>query len=96
MELCDLRARKVRPADFDEFDLVLAMDRGHYDLLRRQCPPARSERVRLFIDFAPELGIKDVPDPYYGAGDGFERVLDMIEAGSRGLLDHIRARFAAL
>ncbi|HTH17628.1 MAG TPA: low molecular weight protein-tyrosine-phosphatase [Magnetospirillum sp.] len=91
IELCSLRARKVRPADFDEFDLVLAMDRGHYDILRRLCPPGRADRVRLFLDFAPELGIKDVPDPYYGAGDGFERVLDMVEAGSRGLLDHIRA-----
>ncbi|MCR6631006.1 MAG: low molecular weight phosphotyrosine protein phosphatase [Magnetospirillum sp.] len=90
VELSDLRARKVRPGDFDEFDLVLAMDRGHADILRRQCPPGRADRVRLFLDFAPELGAKDVPDPYYGDGDGFERVLDMVEAGARGLLAHIR------
>ncbi|MGE5514719.1 MAG: low molecular weight protein-tyrosine-phosphatase [Bacteroidota bacterium] len=91
IELSDLRARKLRPADFDDFDLVLAMDRGHADILRRQCPPAQAGRVHLFLDFAPDLGIKDVPDPYYGGSDGFERVLDMIEAGSRGVLDHIRA-----
>lgn len=94
IELSDLRARKVRPADFDDFDLVLAMDRGHADILRKLCPPARADRVRLFLDFAPELGAKDVPDPYYGGGDGFERVLDMIEAGAAGLLAQIRTRLS--
>lgn len=90
IDLSDLRARKVRAGDYAEFDLVLAMDRGHADILRRQCPADLAGRVRLFLDFAPDLGIKDVPDPYYGGGDGFERVLDMIEAGSAGLLSHIR------
>jgi protein-tyrosine phosphatase len=90
--LDDLRARKVRGGDFDEFDLVLAMDRGHLQSLRQLCPKGREDRVRLFMDFAPALGIKDVPDPYYGGGDGFERVLDMIEAASQGILDHLRER----
>lgn len=90
IDLSELRARKVRPSDFSEFDLVLAMDRGHADMLRRQCPPELLGRVRLFLDFAPDLGIQDVPDPYYGGGDGFERVLDMVEAGARGVLEHIR------
>ena len=90
VELCELRARKVKAGDFDAFDLVLAMDRSHLQLLRQMCPKGREDRVRMFLDFAPELGITDVPDPYYGAGDGFERVLDMVEAGSRGLLAHIR------
>jgi protein-tyrosine phosphatase len=91
IDLSGLRARKVRASDFDAFDLVLAMDRGHADILRRLCPPGRAERVRLFLEFAPELGLSDVPDPYYGEGDGFERVLDMIEAGARGVLAHIRS-----
>lgn len=90
IDLSDLRARKVRASDYAEFDLVLAMDRGHADILRRQCPADLADRVKLFLDFAPDLGIQDVPDPYYGGGDGFERVLDMIEAGSAGLLAHIR------
>ncbi|CAA7623599.1 low molecular weight protein-tyrosine-phosphatase [Magnetospirillum sp. UT-4] len=85
-----LRARQVSHADFERFDLVLAMDRGHYDMLTRLCPPERRDRLHLFMDFAPDLGIKDVPDPYYGGGDGFERVLDLIEAGAQGLLGHIR------
>lgn len=90
IELSDLRARKVRLSDFSEFDLVLAMDRGHAETLRRHCPPEQAGRVRLFLDFAPGLGIQDVPDPYYGEGDGFEQVLDMVEAGARGVLEHIR------
>ncbi|HLO77774.1 MAG TPA: low molecular weight protein-tyrosine-phosphatase [Magnetospirillum sp.] len=90
VDLSDLRARKVKTGDFDEFDLVLAMDGSHDEILRQMCPPARAARVRLFLDFAPQLNIRDVPDPYYGGGDGFERVLDMVEAGARGLLAHIR------
>lgn len=91
VDIDDLRARQFKPADFEAFDLVLAMDHGHLRMLTGWCPPFRQERLRLFMSFAPELGIEDVPDPYYGAGDGFERVLDLIEAGSRGLLRHIRA-----
>jgi len=66
------------------------MDRGHHDQLSRICPPEARNRLRLFLDFAPQLGIRDVPDPYYGGQDGFERVLDMIEAGCLGILRHIR------
>ena len=90
VEIDDLRARQFKPADFTIFDLVLAMDRGHQRLLAGWGTPSQQGRLRLFMSFAPELGIEDVPDPYYGAGDGFERVLDLIEAGSSGLLHHIR------
>ncbi|AVM74745.1 low molecular weight protein-tyrosine-phosphatase [Magnetospirillum gryphiswaldense] len=94
IDLSSQRARKVKASDFDDFDLVLAMDRSHQQSLIQLCPKAQEDKVRLFLSFAPELGLRDVPDPYYGAGDGFERVLDMIEAGSRGLLDHVRTRLA--
>ena len=89
--LDDLRARQVIKEDFATFDLILAMDRGHFGLLLGQCPPDRRDALALFLSFAPQGSGLDVPDPYYGGGDGFERVLDMIEAGSAGLLDHIRA-----
>ncbi|MBR9971212.1 low molecular weight protein-tyrosine-phosphatase [Magnetospirillum sulfuroxidans] len=92
VELADLRARKLRPADFTDFDLLLAMDRSHQQTMAQACPPGQQDRVRLFLSFAPHLNLRDVPDPYYGGGDGFERVLDMIEAGSRGLLAHLRTR----
>ncbi len=86
------RARRVSARDFDEFDLVVAMDRGHRDALIRLAPEDRRDRLHLFLDFAPGTGRKDVPDPYYGGPDGFELVLDLIEAGSRGLLAHVRER----
>lgn len=92
VELKELRARQLRKGDFAEFDLLLAMDRSHMDLMRRACPPDLADRLALFLSFAPQLGLADVPDPYYGGGDGFERVLDMIEAGSAGLLAHLRGR----
>lgn len=89
-EINDLKARQVVRDDFETFDLILAMDRGHLGLLSGQCPPQRQAALALFLSFAPHLSLLDVPDPYYGGGDGFERVLDMIEAGSAGLLEHIR------
>lgn len=90
VDLSPLRARKLRLADFADFDLLLAMDRSHYQQMAQMCPKGAEDRLRMFLSFAPQLNLRDVPDPYYGGGDGFERVLDMIEAGSRGLLDHVR------
>ena len=90
--MSDLRARKVSAADFDAFDLVLAMDRSHHDILARLCPKGREDRLKLFMSFASRHGGQDVPDPYYGGADGFERVLDMIEDGAKGILDHLRER----
>ncbi len=89
-DLSDIRARPVTREDLRRFDLVVAMDRGHLGLLRRLAPDAEAGRLRLFMEFAPDHGVLDVPDPYYGGAEGFERVLDMIEAGAAGLLDHIR------
>jgi protein-tyrosine phosphatase len=91
IDVANQRARQVQVEDFDRFDLVLAMDEGHYQQLQRLCPDNQRHRLRLFLDFAPALGVRDVPDPYYGGPDGFETVLDMIEAASAGLLAEIRA-----
>lgn len=85
-------ARRVEATDFDAFDLILAMDRGHKAQLDRLAPPQAAGKVRLFLDFAPGTGRQDVPDPYYGESDGFELVLDLIMAGSRGLLAHVSER----
>ena len=89
----DLRARQVRTADFSTFDLILAMDSGHYRTLLRSCPPDRQSRVRLFLDFSSRYPGQDVPDPYYGEADGFNTVLDMVEDGSKGLLAHIQQTY---
>ena len=89
-EMSGLRARIVEPQDFERFDLVLAMDRDNLTVLRARAPVARRTRVRLFLEFAPEAGATEVPDPYYGGVNGFEEVLDLIEVACRGLLAHLR------
>jgi len=91
-DLSALRGRQVGRDDFSGFDLVLAMDEMNLRLLRRLCPPQYAHKVRLFMEFADDTVALDVPDPYYGGPDGFERVLDMIERAGRGLLDHLRSR----
>lgn len=85
-DLAKLRARVVELADFEQFDLVLAMDDAVLQRLRELAPPRHADRVKLFLDFAPGLGRRDVPDPYYGGAAGFEEVLDLVEEGARGLL----------
>ena len=81
-------ARQVRPSDFEEFDLILAMDRNnHANLLAME--GADPEKVRLFREMAGE-GELDVPDPYYGADDGFTEVLDILERGCEAVLEQVR------
>ncbi len=91
-DLSALRARTVEPADFELFDLILAMDRENLNALQRRAPPHTHERLRLFLEFAPDAMPGDVPDPYYGGPNGFEEVLDLVEAATRGLLAHLRQR----
>jgi len=88
-DISALRARQVALEDFTEFDLLLAMDRGHLDILRRMSPQECRYKLRLFLEFAGRPNA-DVPDPYYGGAEGFEQVLDMVEAASRGLAIHVR------
>ncbi len=88
--LASLRARVVRPEDFTAFDLILAMDEDNLAVLRKRAPPAAQPRLRLFLEFAPEQGRREVPDPYYGGPNGFEDVLDLTEAAARGLLAYLR------
>jgi protein-tyrosine phosphatase len=66
------------------------MDEANYADLTELCSPENNFRLYRFMDFAPELAISEVPDPYYGGVTGFERVLDLIEAASAGLLADIR------
>ncbi|GAB6052210.1 low molecular weight protein-tyrosine-phosphatase [Magnetospira thiophila] len=89
IDISDLRARQARAADFENFDFIVAMDRSNYRDLLDICPPGREDRLHMFLDFAPHLGVRDVPDPYYGGGDGFKRVYDLVEAAAAGLLAHI-------
>lgn len=85
-DLSGLRARAVVEADFSRFDLLLAMDWDNLTLLEQQCPPQFAARCRLFLSFAPQAPVAAVPDPYYGTEHDFERVLDLVEQASAGLL----------
>src|SRR5262249_23590993 len=87
--LAGLFARKGGAADFAAFDYVVAMDRGHYEILKRLAPAAGAPKLRLFMDLVREATHRDVPDPYYGGAQGFEDVLDICEAGAAALLDEI-------
>jgi protein-tyrosine phosphatase len=89
-DLSALRASRVSVADFERYDWILAMDRGHYQLLKRSCPPKHHAKLKLFLSFAPELGIDEVPDPYYGGPDGFDQVLDLIEAAARRVVSELK------
>jgi protein-tyrosine phosphatase len=93
------QARQVAPADFEAFDLILAMDRSNHDDLLALAPDEDArERVRLLREYDPEAVAADeleVPDPYYGGADGFDRVLDVVTRACEGLLEaEIRPRVA--
>jgi protein-tyrosine phosphatase len=90
VELSHLRGRKVTGADFDRFDYILAMDGDNYANLIAICPTEHKTKVKYFLDYAPQLKTREVPDPYYGGKRGFEQVLDMIEAASVGFLGEIQ------
>ena len=91
VDLSPLRARKAIKADFDRFDYVVAMDQDNFNNLSRLCPPDYKGRLARMMEFAPHMGRREVPDPYYGGADGFELVLDLIEEAAQGLLADIRA-----
>ena len=91
VDLSGQRARRVTERDFGHFELVLAMDELNRVTLLDICPQEYRERVRLLLEFAPQLGRADVPDPYYGGANGFEHVLDLVEEAAAGVLAHLRA-----
>jgi protein-tyrosine phosphatase len=89
VDISGLRARQLRAQDFKEFDYVLAMDQDNLRAMRELKPANSKAHVGLFLDFAGTPGA-EVPDPYYGGEEGFENVLNMIEAASEGLIQHLK------
>jgi len=90
IDISGLRGRQARTEDFKTFDYVLAMDRSNHQNLMSICPMDSEQRLAMFLDFAPDLGRREVPDPYYDGG--FNSVYDMIEQAAQGLLADIRAK----
>ncbi len=94
VDLSPIRARRVEPADFTRFDLILAMDTDNLAELEAVRPADATARLALLMEFAPGLGRAEVPDPYYGGTNGFEQVLDLVEEAALGLLEALRAERA--
>jgi protein-tyrosine phosphatase len=92
IDISGLRARQVTAHDFLRFDLILAMDRENLRDLLAMKPDRADAEVRLFMEYAPSLGVLEVPDPYYRDAGGFEEVLDLAAAASRGLLAELQDR----
>jgi protein-tyrosine phosphatase len=84
--LAALRARRLTDDDFAAFDHLIAMDRDHRDILIRRAPAHAQSKIALLLDFAPELGLIDVPDPYYSDAAAFDHVLDLVEPACAALL----------
>lgn len=89
-DLSDLRARKIEVSDFQDCDYILVMDEDNLTHSLGVCPAGSEKRVQLFLDFAQGRHETEVPDPYYGGEQGFNHVLQLIEAASDGLIRHIR------
>lgn len=87
------KARQFKLSDFDKFDLILAMDRENYQDITRLDPSGKYlNKVRLICEFASNSSIKDVPDPYYGGREGFNRVMDLLFDACSGLLEEVKQR----
>ncbi|KGS00942.1 MULTISPECIES: low molecular weight protein-tyrosine-phosphatase [Burkholderia] len=89
-DLSALRARQIGAADFERFDLVLAMDSANFAELRKRCPPQHQGKIRLLMEYASDASAREIADPYFGGARGFERVLDQCEDACRGLLERLR------
>jgi protein-tyrosine phosphatase len=90
-DLSAQRAMQVAKRHFDEYDYILAMDRGHLRILKQMQPPGSRAKLGLFLEASGKWKGEDVPDPYYGGAAGFEEVLDMVEEAAARWLDRIEA-----
>lgn len=85
------RSRKVTESDFNTYELILAMDQSNLADLRQICPGHLTHKVQCFMAYARKTNTDEVPDPYFGNAQGFERVLDLCEAGARGVVAHCQS-----
>ena len=90
IDIARQRARQVAAADFNDFEYMLAMDTSNLQALSRIAPASTPTRLQLFLDYAADGQTTDVPDPYYGGPDGFDRVYELVHGAATGLLGHIR------
>jgi len=89
-DLSALRARRIEGADLKRSDLILAMDQDHYAILARMAGSSAGHKLKMMMSYARRFEEREVPDPYYGGPQGFERVLDLLEDAASGLLQSLR------
>lgn len=89
IDISDLRARQVSLVDFERFDLILAMDRANRAGLMKLAPKDRADKIHLFMECAPNLGVQEIPDPFFGDREGFDYVVQLVDAACRGLLRRV-------
>ena len=92
--LAGLKSRPLDGADFQAFDLVLAMDRSNLAILMERCPPEEQHRLALLLPFDKSADADEVPDPYFGSVDGFDAALDLIEPACDAVLADLQRRLA--
>ncbi|MEO8509579.1 MAG: low molecular weight protein-tyrosine-phosphatase [Betaproteobacteria bacterium] len=85
-DIARLRARQVEQADFERFDWIYAMDKANLRVLTELRPRGYRGNLGLYLDLVPEVGAREMPDPYYGGAEGFERVVDLAEAAADALV----------
>ncbi len=90
IDMQHLRARQLEAQDFESYDRLIIMDHANYEEIIKRFPDAEHSRLSYMLDYAKNFTEKEVPDPYYGEGDGFELVLDLLEDAAQGLLDDYR------
>jgi protein-tyrosine phosphatase len=95
IDLTALRARQITDEDFETFDWIVAMDESNMAHLQERCPPQHRHKLSLLLEHSPNQTVREVPDPYYGEEEGFEYVLDLLEAEVQHLLVKVKAALDA-
>ena len=90
VKLKHLKARKVVVGDFEDYHYILAMDQDNFSILTEACPEEHQHKIKYFMDYAPHLETREVPDPYYGGRYGFETVLDLVEEAAKGFVNSLK------
>lgn len=92
VDISSQRSRKVVDSDFKRFEHIFAMDQDNYEDLMARCPIEYKDRIKLFLTYAPDLLGEEMPDPYYGADNQFDRCFEAAEQAAANLLAHIKER----
>ncbi len=94
VDISQLRARKVSASDFNDYDLIIAMDRSNFEDLQLIQPAGSKASLKMMMQYHPEARPDEVPDPYYGGMDGFTYMCNLLESATQGLLKEVEERLA--